>query len=158
MTDKISSAFLHAEQNLRTGQELVEATAYVVQKRLEILAGAAGDPMRADHEEIGRMGAEKVEAFTASAAAVGDAAVALGQSCTDMAVRQSQQLQSNLDALVQPRDDAARLALQTEQIAQFWGQAMIDSIDLWNQGLKAQADIMAPVHATATANAERLKK
>lgn len=158
MTDKISAALDDAEQNLRTGREMAEATAFVVQKRLEILASAVGDPLRADHAEIGLMSSEKVEALCASTGAASEAVVALGQNYADMAIRQGQHIQSSLSELSQPHDDASRLALQTEQIAQFWGQAMIDSIDLWSQSLKAQAEIMAPVHAAVTANAERLKK
>lgn len=157
MKKPVSDILQNAEANLRTGQEMAEASAFVVQKRLEKLAGAAVDPIRADHAEIGRMGSEKVEAFTASAGAASHAAFEMGEACTDIARRTTEQLQANLDALSRETDEAKRLALQTEQVAQFWGQAMVDGMALWSQGLSAQAKIMAPLHARVTENAKRLK-
>lgn len=145
------------EANLRTGQEVAEATAFVMQKRLGIMAEAVADPLRADTTELGRMGSEKVEAFTASATAASDAAVEISEACADIALRNSSTLQANLDALSHEPDESKRLALQTEQVAQFWGQAMLDGLDLWSKGLDAQARIMAPLHTRVTENAKRLK-
>lgn len=157
MDKSVSDILRDTEANLRVGQEMAAATVVVVQKRLEILAGAAADPIRADHAEINRMSTEKVEALAASASAAGEATLALSEACTDIARRTGEQFQDNLDALSRETTDAGRLALQTEQIAQFWGQAMVDGMALWSQGLSAQAKIMAPVHEAVTANAERLK-
>jgi len=157
MNKSVSDILRDTEANLRVGQEMAAATVVVVQKRLEILAGAAADPIRADHAEINRMSTEKVEALAASASAAGEATLALSETCTDIARRTGEQIQDNLDALSRETTDAGRLALQTEQIAQFWGQAMVDGMALWSQGLSAQAKIMAPVHEAVTANAERLK-
>ena len=157
MNKSVSDILRDTETNFRVGQEMAAATVVVVQKRLEILAGAVSDPFRADHIEINRMSTEKVEALAASTGAAGEASLAFSQTCNDIARRTGEQLQDNLDALSQDMTDAARLALQTEQVAQIWGQAMVDGMDLWSQSLSAQAKIMAPVHAAVTANAERLK-
>ena len=157
MNKALRTVLRDAENNVRLGQEMAEASAVVLQKRLEMLADAAANPLGADHGEIGLMSSEKVEAFSASAHAAGEAALNLSDSCLEIARRNSETVQSNLDALSREPSEASRLALQTEQIAQFWGQAMIDSIELWSQSLKAQADIIAPVHAAVVQNAERLK-
>lgn len=158
MEKAVSDILKHTGENLRTGQEIAAASATVMQKRLEIMAGAAADPMRADHAELNRMGTEKVEALMASANAATEASVAFGETCQDIAQRQAELLRANMETLSNEANEASRLALQTEQIAQFWGQAIVDGMSLWAKGLDAQARIMAPVHATVTANAERLKK
>lgn len=157
MKKSVTKIFDDIEANLRTGQEMADATAFVMQKRLEIMAGAAADPLRADAAELGLMGSEKVEAFTASATAAGDAALDISQTCASIALRTHETLQSNLDALAHEQNEAKRLALQTEQVANFWGQAMLDGISLWSKGLETQAKIMAPLHARVTDNAKRLK-
>jgi len=153
----VSKILNGTEANLRTGQEIAEATAFVLQKRIQILADAASNPLAADARELGRMGSEKVEAFTASATAVGDAAMQIGETYVDIARRTGESLQANLDALAHEPDEAKRLALQTEQAANFWGQAMLDGMSLWSKGLEAQAKIMAPLHSRVTENAKRLK-
>lgn len=157
MKKSITKILNGTEANLRTGQEMVEASAFVMHKRIQIMADAATNPLQADAKELGRMGSEKVEAFTASATAAGDAAVQFGETYVDIARRAGETLQANLDALVHEPDEAKRLALQTEQAANFWGQAMLDGMTLWSKGLEAQAKIMAPLHSRVTANAKRLK-
>lgn len=157
MKKTVTKILDETEANLRTGQEMAEATAFVMQKRLEIMAGAAADPLRANAAELGLMSREKVEAFTASATAASDAALEIGETYAGMAVRAGETLQANLDALAHEQDEAKRLAMQTEQVANFWGQAMLDGMTLWAQGLSAQARIMAPVHDTVQANAKRLR-
>ena len=58
-----------AARTVRAGQETAEASAQVIARRLTIMGEAMANPLRADHAELSRMGAEKVEAMTASAGA-----------------------------------------------------------------------------------------
>ena len=60
----------NALRNAQAGQELAQASAAVITRRFEIMGEALADPLRADHAELSRMGAEKVEAMTASAGPV----------------------------------------------------------------------------------------
>ena len=59
----------HAARTARAGQELLQASGDVIARRLEIVAEAVRDPLKADLREMSLMGSEKVEALPASAGA-----------------------------------------------------------------------------------------
>ena len=56
-----------ATRTAQAGHELLQASGDVIARRLEIVADALRDPMKADLRELSLMGSEKVEALTASA-------------------------------------------------------------------------------------------
>ena len=58
-----------ATRTAQAGHELLQASGDVIARRLEIVADALRDPMKADLREMSLMGSEKVEALTASASA-----------------------------------------------------------------------------------------
>ena len=58
-----------ATRTAKAGHELLQASGDVIARRLEIVADALRDPLKADLREMSLMGSEKVEALTASATA-----------------------------------------------------------------------------------------
>lgn len=148
----------NALRNAQTGQELVQASAAVITRRLEIMGEAMADPLRADHAELSRMGAEKIEALTASAGAACAGALDLAGRAGRIAAREGAETADRLGRLARA-DSPARAALeQADWAFGLWSRALADGWGLYGATLKAQARALAPVHAAATANARRLNR
>ncbi|AYG94684.1 hypothetical protein D8I30_05430 [Brevundimonas naejangsanensis] len=148
----------HALRNAQAGQELAEASAAVIARRLEILGEALADPLRADHAELGRMGTEKVEALAASAGAACADALDLAEQAGRLAAREGAEAADCLARLARADTPAAFAAAQTNWAMGAWGRAVTDGWSFCDAALQAQERALAPVHAAATANARRLKR
>ena len=147
-----------AARTVRAGQETAEASAQVIARRLAIMGEALADPLNADHAELGRMGAEKVEALTASAGAVASGALDLADQGRRIADREGLEASAHLARLARVDSLAGAAALQTAWGVGLWSRALSDSWDLGNTMLKLQAEALSPIHAAAMANAKRLRK
>lgn len=147
-----------ALRNVQAGQELAEASAAVIARRLEILGEAMADPLRADHVELGLMGTEKVEALAASAGAACADALDLAERAGRLAAREGAEAADCLARMARADSPAAFAAAQTTWALGAWGRAVSDGWFLYDAALKAQGRALAPVHAAATANARRLKR
>lgn len=147
-----------AARTARAGQETAEASAQVIARRLAIMGEALADPLNADHAELGRMGAEKVEALTASAGAVASGALDLADQGRRIADREGLEASAHLARLSKTDSLAGAAALQTAWGMGVWSRAVADSWSLGATLLKTQAEALSPIHAAVVANAERLKK
>ena len=148
----------NALRNAQAGQELAEASAAVITRRLGIMGEAMADPLRADHAELGRMGAEKVEAMAASAGAAFAGAMDLSQRAGRMAAREGAEAADCMARLARADNPFAFAAAQTDWAMGAWSRAISDGWSFYGAALKAQGQALAPVHAKATANARRLKR
>lgn len=147
-----------AARTARAGQETAEASAQVIARRLAIMGEALADPLNADHAELGRMGAEKVEALTASAGAMASGALDLADQGRRIADREGLEASAHLARLAKTDSLVGAAALQAAWGVGLWSRALSDSWDLGNTMLKLQAQALSPIHAAAVANARRLKK
>lgn len=137
--------------------EMMRAAGDVIAARLEIMARGLTDPGRADLREMSLMGTEKVEALSASAAAVarnlGDLGDQLGRSALAEVGHAS--LTASRMAVADP---AALAGLHFHYAVGWWSRAAAQALDLNAALLKAQAEALTPIHATAVANAKRLRR
>ncbi|WP_374513114.1 hypothetical protein [Brevundimonas sp.] len=147
----------HAARTARASRELIEASGDVVARRLEIMAEAVRDPLKADYAELVLMGSEKVEALSASAAAGASGVMAAADAAGRIAARESAAARSALAAMT-AATPAEALNAQGQWALGAWNRAVRDGWVFGAAMLKLQADIVHPVHAAATANARRLRR
>ncbi|WP_029913966.1 hypothetical protein [Caulobacter sp. UNC358MFTsu5.1] len=122
-----------------TGAELALASLRVVNARTPMIVQAVNDPARGNYAELTRMVSEKPLAFARGAHAAGPAWLAMAAESNRYLTQAwraptwglAPALNSSLDAMA------------------FWGRMM-------SLGMAWQSAMLAPVHATATANARRL--
>ena len=148
----------HATRAARTGHELLQASGDVIARRLEMVAEAVRDPLKADLREMSLMGSEKVEALTASAGAGLSGALGLAAAATAAAARETAAAQGALNAVLTARTPAEAALAQGSWMTAAMGRAVSDGWAFGASMLKLQAEAVAPIHAAAVANAKRLKK
>lgn len=140
------------------GGEMMRAASDVIAARLNIMAEGLANPMKADMTEMSLMSTEKVEALTASAAAVaanfGDLSARLSKSAMDE-VGHAQRVVTAMSSATTP---AGAASAQFNYAMGWWGRAAGQMLTLNTEILKAQADALRPIHKTAVANAKRLKR
>ncbi|MFP5296999.1 MAG: hypothetical protein A2623_06845 [Caulobacterales bacterium RIFCSPHIGHO2_01_FULL_70_19] len=147
----------HAARTHRASQELMEASGDVVARRLEIIAEAVRDPLKADYAELALMGSEKVEALTASAAIGVSGALRAAETVRRAAQREGVAARKALDAMAAARTPIEAAGAQGLWALNAWNRTLRDSWALGAAMLKLQADALQPIHAAATANARRLR-
>ena len=121
------------------GAELALASLRVVNARTPMIAQAFSDPVRGNYAELTRMVSEKPLAFAQGASAGGPAWLA-------MAAESNRYL---AQAWKTPSFGLAPAMSASLGAFAFWGRMM-------SLGVAWQSAMLAPVHATATANARRL--
>jgi len=147
-----------AARAARAGQELLEASGDVIARRLAIMAEAIADPARADMAELTLMGSEKLDAMTKSARIGLNGAAVLAQTAGSMAARETATAGRAFDAVLKSETPAQALAAQGAWAAGAWTRTMEQGWAMGAALLKLQTDALQPIHAAATANAERLRK
>jgi len=147
-----------AARTARAGQELLQASGDVIARRLEIVAEAVRDPLKADLREMSLMGSEKVEALTASASAGLNGAMSLAATTAAVAARETAAAQTALGSVLKAGSPAEAALAQGAWASAVLNRAVTDSWAFGATMLKLQADALAPIHAAAVANAKRLKK
>jgi hypothetical protein len=147
-----------AHRAARAGQEMLQASGDVIARRLEIVAEAVRDPLKADLREISLMGSEKVEALTASASAGLNGAMNLAATTAAVAARETAAAQTALGSVLKAGNPAEAALAQGAWVSAAMGRAVSDGWAFGATMLKLQADALAPIHAAAVANAKRLKK
>ncbi|CAN7332694.1 phasin family protein [Brevundimonas sp. LjRoot202] len=147
-----------AARTAHAGQELLQASGDVIARRLEIVADALRDPLKADLREMSLMGSEKVEALTASAAAGLNGAMSMAATTAAAAARETAAAQGALNAVLTARNPAEAALAQGSWVTAAMGRAVNNSWAFGATMLKLQADALAPIHAAAVANAKRLKR
>lgn len=147
-----------ATRTALSGGEMLQAAGDVINARLEIMAAGMADPRKIDLTEMSLMSTEKVEALSASASALaktfGDIGGRLGSGLMTEAGLASRAAASIASAAT----PAAAMQAQYSYAIGWWGRAASQMLTLNSELLKGQADALRPIHATAVANARRLKK
>ena len=147
-----------AARTARAGQELLQASGDVIARRLEIVADALRDPLKADLREMSLMGSEKVEALTASATVGLNGVMTMAATTSALAARETAAAQGAVNAVLKAGSPAEAALAQGEWVTAAMGRAVSDSWAFGATLLKLQADALAPIHAAAVANAKRLKR
>ena len=147
-----------ATRTARAGHELLQASGDVIARRLEIVADALRDPLKADLREMSLMGSEKVEALTASASAGLNGAMSMAATTAAAAARETAAAQGALNAVLTARNPAEAAMAQGSWVTAAMGRAVSDGWAFGATMLKLQAETLAPIHAAAVANAKRLKR
>ena len=129
-----------------TGQrasETMTASGDVMAKRSAIIGQAMRTPLKADYAELGRMVPEKMDAFSRSG-------TALMKECYAMNAAVLAEAQNS--AMMAMR---GRWPTMGEMTTQFSRNAAF-AVRMAERTAKLGATALAPIHATATANARRL--
>ena len=148
----------HAARTARAGQELLQASGDVIARRLEIVAEAVRDPLKADLREMSLIGSEKVEALTASVGAGLNGAMSLAATASAAAARETAAAQKALNAVLAARNPAEVALAQGSWMTAAMGRAVSDGWAFGATMMKLQTETLAPIHAAAVANAKRLKR
>lgn len=147
-----------AARTALSGGEMLQAAGDVINARLGIMAAGLTDPRKIDLKEMALMSSEKTEALSASAAALtrtfGDIGGRVGSSLMTEAGLATQAA----SAMATAATPAAAMQAQYSYAVGWWSRATSQMLTLNSELLKGQADALRPIHATAVANARRLKK
>lgn len=147
-----------AARTALSGGEMLQAAGDVINARLEIMAAGLADPRKADLVELSLMTSEKTEALAASAAALtrtfGDIGGRVGAGLMTEAGLASRAVA----AMASATSPAALVQAQYSYAVGWWSRAAGQMLTLNSELLKGQSDALRPIHATAVANAKRLKK
>ena len=121
--------------------ETAQASQAVVKSRSETIAAAVRNPLAGDYVELGRMGPEKVAAFTeAGIAAWGDFQRIQAQALGNWRMLATTAL-------------AGRAPTATEA-----GAMTARTVSIAKRGARAGGKVLAPIHRGATGNARRLRR
>jgi len=130
----------------------------VIAARTTRMALDMANPKGQDLVELSLMGTEKAEAAAASAAALAASAGAIGQRLGQAALDEGSKALDAAEAMMTAGDPAAAAEAQLRYMVGWWGRAAGQALALNAALMKAQAEAVAPIHKTATANARRLRK
>lgn len=147
-----------AARAARAGQELLEASGDVIARRLTIIAEAVANPAGADMAELALMGSEKLDAMSRSARIGLNGAAVLAQAAQTVAARETAAAGRAFDAVLRSRTPAEMMVAHSAWAADAWTRSLEQSWAMGVAMLKLQTDALQPIHAAATANAERLKR
>jgi len=142
----------------QSGGEMLNAAGEVIAARLEIMARGMADPRKADLTEMSLMSSEKVEALSASTAAMGKTFGDIGGRVGAAAMTEAGLASRAATAMASASTPAGAFQAQYSYAVGWWSRAASQMLTLNTELLKGQADAMRPIHATAVANAKRLKK
>ena len=141
-----------------SGGEMLQAAGEVINARLEIMAAGMTDPRKVDLKEMSLMSSEKVEALSASAAAMGKTFGDIGGRVGAGLMTEAGLATQAASAIASAATPAAALQAQYSYAVGWWGRAAGQMLTLNTELLKGQADALRPIHDKAVANARRLKK
>lgn len=147
-----------AARAARAGQELLEASGDVIARRLTIMAEAVANPAKADMAELTLMGSEKLDAMAKSARIGLTGAAVLSQTAQTVAARETAAAGRAFDAVLRSRTPAEMMAAQGAWAANAFSRSLEQGWAMGAAMLKLQTDALQPIHAAATANAERLRR
>lgn len=141
-----------------SGGEMLNAAGEVIAARLEIMARGMADPRKADLTEMSLMSSEKVEALSASAAAMGRTFGDIGGRLGSSVMTEAGLASKAATSIATAATPAAAMQAQYGYAVGWWSRAAAQMLTLNSAMLKGQADALRPIHKTAVANAKRLKK
>ncbi|WP_245157759.1 phasin family protein [Brevundimonas sp. A19_0] len=139
-------------------QDMLTASSDVIAARMEIMARAMADPLRADIGELSLMGTEKLEALSASAASLTGNMGTLAARASKSALAEVDHARRAAVAVSSAPTPAAAATAQFNYALGWWGRAASQMMAFNSGLLKTQAEALKPLHDKATANARRLKR
>lgn len=116
------------------------------------------NPKGQDLKELSLMSTEKAVALTASASAIAASAGAISQRLGQAAADEGVIAMRAAASLAEARSSAEAASAQFRYALGWWGRAASQALTLNTELMQAQAEAIAPIHKTATANARRLRK
>lgn len=140
------------------GAEILTASAQVIAARTALMARGLTDPRGQDMVELSLMSSEKTEAIAASATALAANVGAMGQRLGQAALDEGALAVRAATEMAEARTPAEAAEAQFRYALGWWGRAASQAMTLNGEMMKAQAEAIAPIHKTATANAKRLGK
>lgn len=141
-----------------SGGEMLQAAGDVINARLEIMAAGLADPRKIDLTEMSLMSTEKVEALSASASAMAKTFGDIGGRLGSGVMTEAGLASKAVSAMAAAGTPAAAMQAQYSYAVGWWSRAASQMLTLNSELLKGQAEALRPIHATAVANAKRLKK
>jgi hypothetical protein len=155
---KLGNAIRAAGRNARKTGELTKATGHVVATRMALGAKAvkaAIDPRKADHAEFATMIPEKAKAFSEAGMTVLQWSSEVAGRTARFAASEMASAAEAAAAMANCKTPADFIATQGRLATAWLGRAMSQSIALGSLAMRSQGGAMAPIHRTATANAQR---
>ena len=134
------------------------ASAEVIAARAALMTRGLSDPNGQDLVELSLMSSEKTEALAASATALAANAGTVGQRLGRAAMDEAALAMQAAAAMAGAATPTGVAEAQFRYALGWWSRAAGQALTLNNEILKAQADALAPIHKTATANARRLRR
>ncbi len=147
-----------AARTALSGGEMLQAAGDVINARLGIMAAGLTDPRKIDLKEMSLMSSEKTEALSASAAALTRTFGDIGGRVGSSLMTEASLATKAASAMAAAATPAAAMQAQYSYAVGWWSRATSQMLTLNSELLKGQADALRPIHATAVANAKRLKK
>lgn len=141
-----------------SGGEMLQAAGDVINARLEIMAAGMTDPRKIDLTEMALMSTEKVEALSASAAAMAKTFGDIGGRVGSGVMTEAGLASKAATSIASASTPAAAMQAQYSYAVGWWSRAAAQMLTLNSAVLKGHADALRPIHKTAVANAIRLKK
>lgn len=141
-----------------SGGEMLQAAGDVINARLEIMAAGMTDPRKIDLKEMSLMSTEKVEALSASAAAMAKTFGDIGGRVGSGVMTEAGLASRAATSIASASTPAAAMQAQYSYAVGWWSRAAAQMLTLNSAVLKGHADALRPIHKTAVANAKRLKK
>ncbi len=146
-----------ATANADHGGEMMRAASDVIAARMAIMAEGMANPMKADVRELSLMGTEKLEALSASGAALAGAMGDLTARASATAMDEMGHVARAAASIAAASTPQAAASAQFAYAMGWWSRASSQAFGFNAAVLKAQAEALKPIHAAATANARRLK-
>ena len=140
------------------GAEILTASAQVIAARAALIARGLTDPKGQDMAELALMSSEKTQAAAASATALALNAEAMGRRLGQAAMAEGALAMRAATEVAEARTPVEAAEAQFRYALGWWGRAASQAMTLNGEMMKAQAEAIAPIHKTATANARRLKR
>lgn len=142
---RMTSAASGMAGTTQRASETLDASREVIARRVEMMCDAARSPLEGNYAELSRMMPEKIDAFARAGAAIASDWWAMQSACM------AEMRHMGTLAMKGRPPSMAELFALWQRNAAFGLRALERANGMTDKGLE-------PIHATATANAKRLKK
>ena len=158
-TARLARSAKQATATATKGAEMAMASAQVIAARMAMMgANQTGMPTKGAVHEMTLMAPEKFEAFAASSASMAGHLGSMAAQGAHMAAKESTHAAEACAEIINARNPMEFAAAQTRYMTGLISRAATGAIVMTAMSTKLQADALAPIHKTATANAKRLNK
>jgi hypothetical protein len=146
-----------ADAAVKFGESAV-AAGTVIGHRVAMGAQAMQDPSSIDHDEVARMSAEKISAFTASSHVMLDGWRDINRKLAEYVTGQATSSLRAVFEVASAQDPLSMIEIQRRWLVESWTRANRHALELTSLSAGASTQALTPVHATVTGNARRLSR